>query len=185
MIPGHYLAHNFTEACSQLPEAMAEDSETTTDRDATGVAADAQDPKVATGPFAISFPPDFVLWQEARKLVADKNIRVEDLALCCPQDPVLVMELIRISNSMYFSGGRSPITSTKTAIVRLGSDIVLEALEKMSDRQQIDHEDVSHWFEIHRSRGRRTAIVARILAEALARNLADDCQVVGLISHVG
>lgn len=138
-----------------------------------------------TGPYAILLPPDMGIWNEARRLVADKNIRVEDLATCASQDPVIVIELLRISNAMYFAGGRSPITSTRTAIVRLGSDIVLEALEKMSDRTQFDNEDVSHWFEIHRSRGRRTAIVARILAEALARTLADDCQAVGLITPVG
>lgn len=167
---------------------MANDTEQNkTDVSPDGQAQDSQadSGRATSGPFAIVFPPEQAVWNEARRLVADKNIRVEDLATCCTQDPVIVIELLRISNAMYFAGGRSPITSTRTAIVRLGSDIVLEGLERMSERQLIDNEDVSHWFEIHRNRCKRTAIVSRILAEMIARTLSDDCQAVGLIFHVG
>ena len=92
-------------------------------------------------PFSILFPPDMVVWNEARRLVIDKNIRVEDLAVIASQDPAIVIELLRTSNAMFFSGGRSPITSVKTAIVRLGSDVVLDTLEKMRDRAPIPDDD--------------------------------------------
>lgn len=138
-----------------------------------------------SGPMGVIFPPDQDVWNEARRLVADKNIRVENLATCASQDPVIVIELLKTSNAMFFSGGRSPITSTQTAIVRLGSDVVLEILEKMRDRVPLADEDVSHWFEIFRSKCKRTSIVARILAEAVAKTLSDDCQAVGLLSNVG
>ena len=74
-----------------------------------------------TGPFATLFSPDIGVWNEARKLSSDANVRVENLATVAVQDPVIIMELLRVSNALYFSGGRSPITSPKTAIVRLGS----------------------------------------------------------------
>lgn len=141
--------------------------------------------KTAGRPFSLLFPPDMTIWQEARRLVTDKNIRVEDLAICASQDPVIVIELLRISNAMFFSGGRSPITTAKTAIVRLGSDVVLDALEKMKERPRIENEDAAHWFEVHRNRCKRVSIVATILAEALARNLSDDCQAAGLLLYIG
>lgn len=141
--------------------------------------------KGSAGVFGTLFPPDARVWGEARKLVADKSIRVEDLAVCASQDPVIVIELLRTSNAMFFAGGRSPITSVKTAIVRLGSDVVLDTLEKMRERPPFDNERVQHWFETHRSRCRRTAIVARLLGEAVARNLADDCQTAGLFVFLG
>jgi HD-like signal output (HDOD) protein len=136
-------------------------------------------------PFSLLMPPDMSVWLEARKLVIDKNIRVEDLAVIAAQDPAIVIELLRTSNAMFFSGGRSPITSVKTAIVRLGSDVVLETLEKMKERAPIENEDIKHWFELHRNRCKRTSIIGTILAEALARTLTDDCQAAGLLFCTG
>jgi HD-like signal output (HDOD) protein len=136
-------------------------------------------------PFSILMPPDMAVWLESRKLVTDKNIRVEDLAVVAAQDPAIVIELLRTSNAMFFSGGRSPITSVKTAIVRLGSDVVLETLEKMKERAPLENEDLRYWFELHRNRSKRSSIVATILSEALARTMTDDCQAVGLLSAVG
>lgn len=153
--------------------------------DAASSEAQGEGAKASGRPFSILLPADMTIWNEARRLVTDKNIRVEDLAICASQDPIIVIELLRISNAMFFSGGRSPITTAKTAIVRLGSDVVLDALEKIKDRPQIEHEDVSHWLELHRNRCKRVSIVGTILAEALARNLSDDCQAAGLLMHVG
>lgn len=139
----------------------------------------------ATGPLAVQFPADPVIWNEARRLAGDKNVRVEELATAAAQDPVVVIELLRISNAMYFAGGRSAITSARTAIVRLGSDVVIGCLDEIKTRPSIVDPDVSHYLEIHRSRAKRTAIVARILAEALNRPMADDCQTAGLLTSIG
>lgn len=141
--------------------------------------------KSGASPLGILMPADAFVWNECRKLVSDKNIRVEDLATCASQDPIIVLDLIRVSNAMFFAGGKSPITSTKTSIVRLGSDTIIELLEKIKERPRLTHDDVSHWFELHRSRCRRTAIIARVLAEALTRTLADDCQTAGLLLFTG
>ena len=142
-------------------------------------------PRGSNSALSIMLPPDQAVWNEARRLAADKTIRVEDLATCASQDPVMVLELLKVSNAMFFAGGKSPITSAKTAIVRLGSDIVTETLDKMMGRTALTSEEAVFWFEVHRSRCRRTAIVARILGEALSRTLADDCATAGLMLHVG
>ncbi len=142
-------------------------------------------PKATGGPLAMEFPPELAVWQEARRLVADKKVRVEDLAICTSQDPALIIDLLKTANALYFSGGKSPITTAKTAIVRLGHDVVLENLDKIRDRQQVENGEVSKWFEVHRSRGKRTSILARMLGETLARSLADDCQTAGLLMHSG
>jgi HD-like signal output (HDOD) protein len=143
------------------------------------------DPKPVGGPMSIIFPPDRLVWAEARKMAVERNARVDDLAACAAQDPIIVIELLKTANAMYYSGGRQPITTTKTAIVRLGSDVVLETLDKMQERGDIGDENVAHWLEVHRSRGRRTSIVARMIAEVVAKTLADECQVAGLLSTVG
>lgn len=142
-------------------------------------------PKGSSGALGLQLPVDRLIWEEARRLIADKKVRVEDLATCCLQDPVIVIELLKKANAMFFSGGRPPITSTTTAIVRLGSEVVHELLEDLKERKQYAGEDVNHWIMIHRSRGKRTSIVARILAEALVKPLSDDCQAAGLLSTIG
>jgi HD-like signal output (HDOD) protein len=131
------------------------------------------------------FPAQPLIWQECRRLAGDKNVRVEDLAAAANQDPVIVIELLKVANALFFSGGRQSITSVKTAIIRLGSDVLVETLNQIADRNQIQEEKISHWFETHRSRCRRASIIARMLGEILAKTLADDCQASALFLYLG
>lgn len=142
-------------------------------------------PKTGGGPLNILLPVDLRVWNEARRLAGNRNARVEELAAICAQDPAMVLELLRVANAMYFSGGRPPITTTKFAIQRLGSDVVVETLEKLRERPNITSEDVEHWFHIHRSRCKRTSLVSKILSEVNNRTLSDDCQTAGLMMFVG
>jgi len=136
-------------------------------------------------PLAVAFPPDPPVLAEARRLAGDKNVRVESLATACLQDPVIIIELLKASNALYFSGGRSAITSPKTAIVRLGSDIVVETLDSLFERPTITEEGVREYFENFRSRSKRIGIVSRLLAEALSRTLSEDTQAAGCLFSVG
>lgn len=137
------------------------------------------------GPLSKLMPPDMRVWRQARNLITDKGIRVDELAAACVQDPVIVMELLRVSNALYFSGGRSAITTVKNAIVRLGSEVVLEHLEELKGRSPIENDEVQRWFNVHRSRCRRVAITATILSQISARTLAEDCQTAGLFTSIG
>ncbi len=138
-----------------------------------------------SGPLGVVFPADPSVWREARKLVVDRNTRVEDLATVMAQDPVLVIELLKVSNAMYFSGGRSAITTVRTALVRLGYDVVKDLLEKVKMRPYFTDHTVAKWFEVKRSKGKRAGIVSRIIAEAVARTLSDDCLAAGSLLYVG
>ena len=137
------------------------------------------------GPYSKVFPPNAMVWAEAIRLARNKNIRVEDIALCCAQDPVLVMELLRTANALYFSGGRPPITTATTAVIRLGSETVIETLQALTERPTYEDPEVRRLFELHRNRGKRCAIVARMLAELTAKTLQDDCHTAGLFMFVG
>lgn len=145
---------------------------------------DAAPPK-PLGPYARVFPPNAVVWAEAIRLASNKNIRVEDLALCCAQDPVIVMELLKTANAMYFSAGRPPITTATTAVTRLGSETVVQTLQSLSERQPLPDSEMRRLFEMHRNRGKRAAIIARMLAEITAKTLSDDCHAAGLFMFIG
>lgn len=136
-------------------------------------------------PFAHVFPPHPLVWREARRLASNRNARVEDLALCASQDPVLVIELLRMANAVSLSGERRVISTTASAIVRLGSQIVTETLEGIIDRPQCEDPEIRRVFEAQRNRCKRAAIISRLLAELAAKQVADDCQTAGLFVFVG
>lgn len=138
-----------------------------------------------TGPLELTFPPKLNIWKEALRLVKDPKARVEDLATAVNQDPVLIIELLRVSNALYFSGGKSAITNSKTAIVRLGADTVVETLQELSERPLPQDPDAQEWLEVYRSRCKRVGIISRILAEAISRNFSDDTQTAGTLVSIG
>lgn len=141
--------------------------------------------EVRIGPLNLVLPPDSAVINEARKLIADKNVRVEDVSTCASQDPVLILELLKSANAMFFSAGRPPITAPKTAIVRLGQQVVQELVDSVKGRPQIESESINQWLNVHRSRCKRASIVARMLAEVVIKNFADECQVAGLLMYMG
>ncbi|MCB0329332.1 MAG: HDOD domain-containing protein [Bdellovibrionales bacterium] len=146
--------------------------------------ADSEDGK-GTGPLAAHLPADTALLNEARRLLADNDSRVDNLATVCLQDPIILIELLKKANALFFAGGREPITSAKTAIVRLGSDVVREVFESLVDREQPADEDSKAYFQQFRSRCRRIGIVCRIFSEALAKPLSEDCQAIGSMFSIG
>ena len=141
--------------------------------------------RVAGGPLSLLLPPDKAVLAEARRMIGDPSTRIEDLAVCASQDPVLVIEILRVANAMFFAESRSQMTSVKAAAIRLGADSGIETFDKLGEREQIGDSEVSRWLEIHRARCKRASIVATIFAEALARPLSEECQVAGLFLFVG
>ena len=137
------------------------------------------------GPLSIVLPPDAAVIAEASRLINDANLRVEDLSSCISQDPVIVLELLKTANAMFFSGGRPPITSPKTAIVRLGQQTTKELIDNILKRPQLPSSVVARWVEVHRSRCKRASIIARMFAEVVIKNFSDECQVAGLLYYVG
>ena len=119
-------------------------------KEGTNPEGGAEGSKASGGVHGILFAPDIPVWNESRRLAADKSIRVDDLAICAAQDPAIVVELIKTANALYFAVGKSPITSVKNSIVRLGSDVVIELLEKMKERQSIEDAEIADVFEVHR-----------------------------------
>lgn len=141
--------------------------------------------RTISGPLNAVLPPDRAVLHEAMKLVGDRNARVEDLATCISQDPVQVIEMLKIANGVGLTQGKAQITVPQTAIHRLGSTQVSDILKEISERPKIENQAIAQWFEIHRSRCKRAAIIARMLAEIVIKNYSEECHVAGLFSYIG
>ncbi|MCB0319742.1 MAG: HDOD domain-containing protein, partial [Bdellovibrionales bacterium] len=136
-------------------------------------------------PLAAKMPADSSILASARGLIGDDNSRIDSLATICLQDPVILIELLKKANALFFTGGGKPITTAKTAIVRLGSDVMREILDSLTEREEIEDKQVRHWYDIYRSRSRRIGIVTRIFSESVNRTLSEDCQTIGSMYSIG
>jgi HD-like signal output (HDOD) protein len=136
-------------------------------------------------PFQRSFPIHTSILSEASRLASKKTTKVEDLALCALQDPILVLELLKLANGTFFSAGRPPLTTASGAVTRLGEDEMLNALKSLMDRPTLPDPGVFRIFEKHRSRSRRAGILARMLSETVAKSLSEECHTAGLFMFMG
>ena len=141
--------------------------------------------KALSGIYAIVFPPDENVWRQVRQIISDAKIRMNELSTLVCQDPALAIDLLKTANSMFFSAGRPPVTTVKGIIERLGVDAAIQTLEKLKETPQLADPRANHWYGIARQRCRYAGRIARLTAEVLAPNLAEDCELAGVLTHVG
>jgi HD-like signal output (HDOD) protein len=68
--------------------------------------------------------PEVMLRLEAK--VEDPNVDIEEIALIIESEPVLAGKLLKLSNSVFFGGGREPVEDLAGAVLRLGLKMVLD-----------------------------------------------------------
>ena len=68
--------------------------------------------------------PEIMLRLEAK--VDDPEVDIEEIALIIESEPVLAGRLLKLSNSVFFSGGRDQVEDLAGAILRLGLKMVLD-----------------------------------------------------------
>lgn len=137
------------------------------------------------GIYSTNLPPDFDLLQQIVQLLQDNKVQTGDVVTFATRDPIITMDILRISNALLNNETREQITCVQSAFVRLGSQQALVELESLFQRSPVEDETSRRYLEIHRRRGRHTGVVARAIAECLVPSLAADAQSAGLLSCVG
>ena len=137
------------------------------------------------GPLAIDLPPHARTLNEAHVLASDRNARINTLAETVSEDPILSLELLRVANAMFYSGDRPSILNVRTAVVRLGSGAVVEALNKLKQRPRLTSPEVASEFEMLRRQSTQVAVVAEIIAGIAHRDLNELAAIAGLMSQMG
>lgn len=139
-------------------------------------------PKKA-GPRGVCLPAESRILREARKLAEDKNARISILADVLAGDPVLTLELLRFANAG--AGERQGIASAPRAVVRLGSEAVIELLDQIADRSELLEPSVFAAFESLRDSAVRVSGIALRMAQVISRELCESAQTAGLLSYTG
>lgn len=137
------------------------------------------------GPLSIQMPAQASLLSQSRFLAGDRNLRNDDLATSISQDPILTLELLRVANAIAFTQDRPPITTARTALIRLGSSNIVEILNNTALRIPFSDPGVAKEFENLRALARRISIVSRIVSMTTNQDLAEEAQTVGLMSTIG
>ena len=141
--------------------------------------------KTQGGVYAVRVPPSTSILPQARTMVADPTLRVDDLADLVHRDPVIVVELLRVANSVQFSAGRPPATNIKASIERLGGATAATTLDDLKNIPQLSSPQVAASLESARARCVRTGLVANVLADILAKSLVDECVISSLLNFYG
>lgn len=68
--------------------------------------------------------PEVMVRLEAK--IEDPDVDIEEIALIIETEPVLAGRLLKLSNSVFFGGGRDPVEDLAGAILRLGLKMVLD-----------------------------------------------------------
>ena len=133
----------------------------------------------------IFIPPLASALDDAIRLSANKNVKVDDFCSCAFQDPVLCIELLRRANSLEFGVAKVAITSLPNAIMRLGWQEVHSMVSDLASAEPLDSPQKAKWLEIHRRRCRRAGMIARLIADTVSRDLSQPAHMSGLFLYLG
>jgi HD-like signal output (HDOD) protein len=130
--------------------------------------------------------PDVVV--RVRSALADDNYRMDQLARITSAEPALAARLLEIANSAAFHRGRKKVTELRSAILRLGNNMVRNVAMSFA-LSQMHH---AHKFRAIAPRlaplWRRSTVVAAI-AYVLARDHTlvnrDEALLAGLLHNIG
>lgn len=143
------------------------------------------DERLASGEVELPVFDDIAL--RVHKEVRENKLDADSLCKILEEDPVLVSEILRMSNSSFFAG-LSPVTNLREAAVRLGmkqiAAIVISVNQKkMYSASEGPFKDRLMQLWLHSS---AVSMGARHLAKnAGYRQMADDAFVTGLLHDVG
>lgn len=134
---------------------------------------------------ALRIPACPLILRRVRALAGDRHARIETLAHHTANDPVLTLELLRAANSMFFSEGRPPATTPRTAILRLGSSHLLETMDRIQEISPIADQEIADYLEKLRLRCKHTGTLAKHIATTLRNDRVQEAQVLGLFVELG
>ncbi len=137
------------------------------------------------GPYKVVLPPNREICSEVESLLGNKKISIENLTEAIAKDPIIVMELLRLSNSVNLAPGKTQVTSISNALVALGLDTLSEVLDQLLERPSIATTELSECLEQQRSQCVETARVSRIIARIAAPSLANTAYTSGVLFFIG
>ena len=136
----------------------------------------------------ISFPTFTGATLRVRNALADQDIDAERLAHVIMAEPLLGARLIRIANSVALNPGGRPVSDVRSAVMRVGHDVVrstavalaMEQLRAAKDVQMFHQQ--AEWIWRH---SLEVGAISYVLARNAARVNPDEAMFAGLVHDIG
>jgi HD-like signal output (HDOD) protein len=130
--------------------------------------------------------PEIVI--RIRKVLADANSNVEQVVRVVGSEPALSARLLRVANSASFNRSGKPITELRTAISRIGYNMVRSASMSFAMNQMRHHEKLKHLKPHLNALWERSTYVAAycyVLARKQGQINADEAMLTGMMHGIG
>lgn len=137
-----------------------------------------------TNKLQLPSPPNNLL--QLRKLIQEQA-NINDIVGLLSRDPHLSARIIKIANSALFSS-RLPVSSVKSAVIRLGSQKVSNLITGLAITQSFitsQTRGIQNTLEHYWENSVQVAAIASVLAKSLTRLDADEALLAGLIHNIG
>jgi putative nucleotidyltransferase with HDIG domain len=136
----------------------------------------------------ISFPTFTGATIRVRSALADPAIDAERLAHVISAEPLLPARLIQIANSVAMNPGGKPVADVRSAVMRVGHDVVRSTAVALAMEQLRAAKDVQSFHEQAEWTWRHSlevAAIAYVLAKKHSRLNADEALFAGLVHDIG
>ena len=136
----------------------------------------------------INFPTSFDLTIRLRNTLEDPNWTLEQIASVISVEPLISARLMGLANSVAYNPSAPEITDIKTAVVRLGLNLVRSTALAIAIDQMLHAKSVSvfkehaDWLWNH---SLRTASAAYVLSKHHSTHNPDEAMLAGMIHDIG
>ena len=130
--------------------------------------------------------PDVVI--RIRQALADENVSVEQVARLVGTEPALAARLLKLANSSALNPGGRAVTDLKTAITRMGANLVrtsaiafaMSQIQHAPEFRAIAAQLAKQW-----EAAMRVAAVTHAVAKRVPRSNAEEAMLAGLLHSIG
>ena len=134
------------------------------------------------------FPTSLEATMRIRKALMDPNASVDKVAQIVGTEPVLSAQLLQLCNSVALQPSGKPVADVRTAVVRLGFNMVQNAAIAIGMKQLTQaksHAKVQPLIEGLWKRSLRVAALSYVIAKRFTRLNADTAMLSGLLHEIG
>jgi HD-like signal output (HDOD) protein len=136
----------------------------------------------------VVFPTCFDVVVRLRKALQDPNCGVDQIVTLVNLDPLVASKLLRAANSVAFNPGSSEVRDLKSAVTRLGLNLVRTTAMSVAMNQLLRSKNMGGFEGLTRQLWQHsmvTASAARVVARQSTRFSPDVAMLAGLVHDLG
>lgn len=136
----------------------------------------------------VNFPTCLDAAIMVRNTLKDPDVSLDKVAKILSIEPLITSKLLRVANSVAYNPAGRAISDLKTAIARLGFEVVRSTSLAVAMDQMLKSRNLSGFDTISRAtweHSLQTAAIGRVLARRVGGINADEAMLCGMVQNIG